>query len=347
MRRLLAATLVAMALLATPPLITGTDGPAARAQTAPAAGTIEGNVVSGTACVSSDAIDGLIVQLIALGEGAAPTSQSAALSNGRFRFSVPADPTVTYIAWLAFEGVQYFAPPLLLSPELPAIEAEIIVYGATSEPPPLSIVSTTVTVLALSRTESRLELERTDIVSNPSDRTYVGTGDGVTLRLPVPDGLIDAGGLPASRSSFTRDGGTLAGTVPLLPGEVAVSTRYVVGYDRAEDAYRLRITAPLPTRSIVIRVPERFVQELRPAGATRRGESVIVEGERMLVVELTADKSLRPGLSALADLRGLAGRRPEHPLTQARGAATGVALALLTIGLVVLLRQRLVAARSR
>ena len=38
---------------------------------------------------------------------------------------------------------------------------------------------------------------------------------------------------------FAIEGGTLTVTAPLRPGTASVVTRYVVGYDRAGDAYTL------------------------------------------------------------------------------------------------------------
>ena len=312
---------IALALLATLP---GHAAEAAQARD----GTISGAVVSGTA--GGGRLDGVRVQLIALRGDEAASAMETATDGGRFSFAVPADPETTYVVRAIADGVGYFSPPVLLSSALPTAEVEIVVYEATTEPPPLRIVSTEVTVRALDRAQSRLSLVREDVILNPADRTYVGNERGVTLRLPVPDGLVSAEGLSGD-GSFTVDGGTLTTTAPLRPGETLVVTRYVVGYDRDRDAYRLRITAPLPTGGIAIRVPERFVAKLLPVGDTTRGEALEVEGERVLVVELKAADGLRPGLSAVADLQGLSGRRLANPLTERRGAAIAGVLALIVL----------------
>ena len=55
-----------------------------------------------------------------------------------------------------------------------------------------------------------------------------------------------------------------------------------------------------------------------------------LEGERVLVVG--REGGLRPGQGAIAELRGLAGRRAPNPLTERGGAALGTALALLALG---------------
>ena len=321
---------IALTLLA--PLL----GHAAEAAQAPD-GTILGVIVSGTAGVGP--LDGVSVQLIVLRGEEAASAMETATDGGRFSFAVPADPETTYIVRAIADGVGYFAPPVLLSSALPSAEVEIVVYETTTEPPPLRIVSTVVTVRSLDRALSVLSLVREDVILNPADRTYVGNERGVTLRLPVPDGLVSAEGLSGD-GSFTVEGGTLVTTAPLRPGDTLLVTRYVVGYDRARDAYRLRITAPLPTGGIAIRVPERFVADLLPVGDTTRGDALEVEGERVLVVELTADDGLRPGLSAVADLQGLSGRRPANPLTERRGAVIAAVLALIVLAGSVALARR-------
>lgn len=287
-------------------------------------GTISGEVVLGTADASLP--DSIAVELIALAEDGALTTVLTLARGGRFTFRVAADPSVTYLLRADYGGVRYFAElPLLLSAELPAAEATITVYESTSESPGLRIESTTVTVVALDRAQNLIALEREDRVLNPSDRTYIGDAGGVTLRLPAPDATTDAGGV-GDESAFSFEGGRLAVSIPFPPGETVVVTRYLVGYDRLEDSYRLRATAPLDSGTIVLLVPESFVGDVRPLGESTRGEPRDFEEERMLVVERTGE--LRSGESAVAELRGLSGRNSPNPLTERSGAIAGAVLAL-------------------
>lgn len=300
-----------------------------------AEGTISGRVRSGTE--GAPLIDALVVELITLAQDGEITTQQATTRGGRFEFAAPADASLTQVLRAVYRGVQYFAPQAVtLSAELLSAEREIMVYETTSDPPRLRIDSTVLTVVALDRANAQLTLVREDMVVNPGDRTYTGDDRAITLRLPVPEAVIEADGRVVEASglpdpgSFTLDGGRLATSAPLKPGLTLVVTRYLVGYDPVEDAYRLRVTAPLPTNRIELRVPTRFVGDMRPLDeATRLGEREL-EGERVLVVG--REGGLRPGQGAIADLRGLAGRRAPNPLTERGGAALGSVLALLALG---------------
>ena len=300
-----------------------------------AGGAISGRVRSGTQ--GAPAIDAVVVELITLARDGEITTQQASTRGGRFEFAVPADVSLTHVLRAVYRGVHYFAAQAVtLSAELLSAEREITVYETTSEPPLLRIATTVLTVVALDRANAQLTLVREDMVVNPGDRTYAGDDRGITLRLPAPEAVIEAdgrvveaSGLP-DRGSFTLNGGRLATSTPLKPGLTLVVTRYLVGYDPLEDAYRLRVTAPLPTERIELRVPTRFVGDVRPLdGASPMGEREL-EGERVLVVG--REGGLRPGQGAIAELRGLAGRRAPNPLTERGGAALGTALALLALG---------------
>ena len=268
----------------------------------------------------------LTVQLIVLGEGGVQSAQEATTEGGRFAFDVEADADLSYVVRGLYDGVQYLTPPVLLSPELPTAEVELVVYATTTEPPALSVDRTTVTVLRLDRANAQIVFLREDEVRNPGDRVFVGDEDGVTLRIPLPDGTLvaEAGGEGDSRV----EGGTLAVGTVLRPGVTTVVSRYVVGYDRARDAYALRVTAPLPTDQMEVSVPTRFADEIRPLA----GSAVV--GERDASLHRTAPTSLRriPAMkstpvsawSALArDVDGLAVSVGVRPSLVAGGEARG------------------------
>lgn len=309
-----------------------------------AVATISGSVRSGTA--GTTMVEGVLVQLITITADGTVTTQETMTQDGRFEFAAPADASLTHLLRAMHRGVQYFAAgPVLLSADLASAEREITVYETTEDPPALRIESTVLTVLALDRVNSRLTLSREDVVSNPGDRTYTGDVVDITLRLPAPEAvieadgrLIDVEGLPVA-GNFILDGGRLAMSAPLKPGQTLVVTRYVVGYDRDRDGYRLRATAPLPTARIELRVPARFVDGLRPVGDSTRAGDGELEGERVLIVKLEGEA--RPGQSAVADLTGLAGRNAPNPLTERGGAALGAVLALLAVSGVLALARGL------
>ena len=281
-------------------------------------------VVSGTA--GADLTGAVEVELITLGEAASVGVERATAAGGRAEFSVPTDPMLTHVPRVKYRGVQYFGEPVLLSPELPAAEVSVRVYETASEPPPLSVRETAVTVIALDRAAAQLTLVREDLVENPSDRVYVGQGDGgATLRLPLPERTLDASGL-GEEGSYRLGAGTLDASVPLRPGVTSVVTTYTVGYDPGRDDYRLRVTAPLPTGRVEVLVPERFVEELAPLAGARLAPGAQLEGEPALVA--TGEGAAREGEGMLVELRGLAGSTASNPLTEGRGPAWAAALAL-------------------
>ena len=167
---------------------------------------------------------------------------------------------------------------------------------------------------------------------------------GGTLRIPTPEGTIEASG-EADQGEFILEGGRLAATMPLHPGVNVVVTQYLVGYDRDRDSYRVRATAPLPGERIEVRVPERFVRSARPdsngrrAGAPgtggARGRAFARGGTERRGASVRVGAPVAParaggGLSG--DLGGLSGETASTPRTGRGGALVGGLLALLVLG---------------
>ena len=288
-------------------------------------GRISGVVLVGDA---GPATEPVTVQLIVLGDSGVQSAQETTTEAGRFAFEVEPDIELSYVVRVVYDGVQYLAPPVLLSRELPTAEVEMVVYAKTTEPPPLAIERTTVTVLGLDRADARITFVRADEVRNPSDRIFVGGEDGVTLRIPLPDSVVvaESGGEGDSRV----EGGTLAVGTALRPGVTTVVSRYVVGYDRARDAYALRVTAPLPTEHMEVAVPTRFADDIRPLAGSIAAGTRDDGGERTTLVAHEGAAGAGESVSVLLD--GLAGRNAPNPLTGRGGAAIAVTLALAIIG---------------
>ncbi len=316
-------TLFARALVACAAAVCALSGGLASAQQPE--GRITGVVRVGD---SGPATEPVTVQLFVLGDAGVQSAQETTTEAGRFAFDVGPDIALSYVVRAVYDGVQYLAPPVLLSRELPTAEVEIVVYAKTTEPPPLTIERTTVTVLGLDRTDARITFVRADEVRNPSDRIFVGDAEGVTLRIPLPDGAVVA---ESGVEGDTRvEGGTLVVGTALRPGVTTVVSRYVVGYDRARDAYALRVTAPLPTDHMEVAVPTRFADDIRPLAGSIDAGTRDDGGEPTTLV--AREGAAGPGESVSVLLDGLAGRNAPNPLTGRGGAAVAVALALAIIG---------------
>ncbi len=303
-------------------------------------GSVSGTVVNGTQGTTS--VEGVEVQLLALTGSGQVTSEEATVVDGRFTFTPPASATVTYVLRATYQGVSYLVePPILLSPEVPTDEREITVYETTSEAASLRIDSTVLSLQGLDRAQAQLTLQREDQVLNDTDRVYVGGDDRVSLRLPAPEGVIEMLDSESLEGESTLDGGTATTTQPLKPGVNLIVTRYLVGYDRAADEYRLRVTAPLPTEHMEIWVPERFVGDIDLGADATRSDDQTLQGERWNVIARTGPAG--PGEGVTAAVVGLSSANEANPLTQRPGAAVAAILALgaLLAGVFLLSRLRL------
>lgn len=272
------------------------------------------------------------VQLIIIQDGEDPKSiETRARPDGSFYFDAIADPAITHVVRVVYDGVQYLSNPVLISPELPSAAVELEVFAISDDKSALVIEKTIVTVLAINRLTKELTLIREDLVRHDAPTVYIGSENNGTLLLPVPDGTSDAGGFNEDTSIYSFDGRSLAVTAALHPGVTSIVTRYTVRYRPDEDEYRLRITVPLRSNHIEIRVPKRFVNEVYPRSddATRAPDTTY-EGELLSVIKRTT--LAEPGQGLVVDLQGLSGiERAASPLTSRYGAAAGVAFALIVI----------------
>ena len=311
------------------------------AQATPARGVVSGTIRSGTA---GSSLPTLAVQLIVVSRQGAITSVHARTEAGRFRFEVSADPTVTYLLRTEYQGVPYIdQAPILLSTEASSVNRDLTVYEVTSSRPAQRITSTVVSVLGVDPDQARLHLQRRDTVVTSGDRVYLGGADGVTLRVPAPEGILGVAAEQGLDGKAAVDGQTVTSTQPLRPGETVVVTGLVVGYDSALDVYRVRVVAPLPTDRLEVMVPKRFTGTIEAGSGATRAADRDADGERWMVVERRG--AAREGESLLVTMRGLSGRNAQNPLVELPGAgvAAGIAIAVVVVGVAVAARLRRVA----
>ncbi|MGE0229153.1 MAG: hypothetical protein AB7I38_10600 [Dehalococcoidia bacterium] len=311
----------------------------ASGQTPVPTGRVSGTVVNGTAGMTS--LSGVRVQLLALAEDGRVSSSEENAEDGEFAFAPPADPTVTYVLRATYRGVSYLVdPPILLSPELPSEERAITVYETSDEAPALRIEATVVSVQGLDRDLGELSLQREDQVVNPSDRVYVGGDDGVTLRIPAPDGVTGLGATDDVDAEVRLEGLVTTTTQALRPGSNLVVTRYVVGYDQASDVYRLRVTSPVPAGEMELWVPARFVDAVEAGPEAVRGADRTLRDERWIVVQ--RNEPAEEGESLTASIIGLTRANDANPLIGFPGALFGASIAVgaVVAGIVLLRRVR-------
>ncbi len=320
---MLALAVALVALLASP-------GGNVLAQDGEPDGRITGRVIAGTEGASTD---GISVELIILEASEVAGSEETSVADGEFEFAVPARASRTYIPFIRHEGIQYFADPVILAPEEPEAMREITIYETTQQAPDLRILTSVVTVLALDRQRGQLALQREDLVETPGDRVFVGDESGITLRLPAPQGTIDAGG-GDTEGSVTFEGGVVSTTTPLRPDDLTtIVTRYIVEYDPADDRYALRVTAPVRAEHIEARVPRGFVHRLDPRDGAERGDDVELDGEMegQVLHTVVLEGGAEPGRGLVVELVGLSGRQETLVLTERSGAAIAAAGAFVLI----------------
>lgn len=303
-------------------------------------GVISGTVRNGTAGAAPAEVP---VQLITVPRSGAISALGTTTVGGRFRFEAPADATATYLLRAEYAGVPYVDEvPVLIAREAPTVERELVVWEVTTERPALRSEATSVSLQAVDRASARMQLRREDRVVNPSDRVYLGGtaggGERVTLRFPAPEGLVAVREEQAYDGSAATDGQTVTSTRPLRPGVTNIVTDMVVGYDPAVAQTVLRVTAPLPTDRLEVRVPARAVDSVRALTDAVRVPDLEQDGERWLVVRRRT--APREGESVVVALLGLSGRQPANALTSVQGAAVALTVALLVVGGALVLAAR-------
>ena len=302
-----------------------------------ATGTIRGAITSGTQGVTIP--DSIAVRMIVLDDSRVSGAIPATVSGGRYSASLPMPPSRVYIPHVTYEGVDYFGELVTLTESAREVTRDFRVYGTTRTAPDLAIVSSTVTVVAIDRTQGKLGLLREDMIANPSDRVFIGDESGITLRIPAPTGTTEATG-DESDGEFKLERGVLTATTPIRPGRLTpVLTRYVVAFDREVDQYALRVTASLPAERLTVRVPVGAVASLTPETGAHRVEDERTTpepgqpGEGQVLQIVQSNGSVQPGGGIVVHLVGLSQDVVQtNPLTEPRGAAIAGVLALLIVG---------------
>lgn len=321
-RRLSLAVLAAALVLALALL----DASPVAAQPAPE-GVVRGQVTMASA---GAALDGAVeVELIALEGSQIAGSVKAPVSGGVYEARVPATAARTYIPRLRYQRVDYFGDPVQFTDGAREVTRNFTVYAATEDANSLRLLQTIVTVVALDRERGELGILREDVVQVTGDRVYTGGASGITLRLPAPEGTVDAS---EENDAGTLANGVLAVKTPVRPGEPSsIITSYLVKYDPAVDRYRLRVTVPVPSASVVARVPREFVRAVRPVAPSEQADDQVVQDEaRTVLYVVRTPGRTEAGQSLVVDIDGVAGTLYQHPLTEQPGASIA-ALAVLGV----------------
>ncbi|MBM4410011.1 MAG: hypothetical protein FJ037_01555 [Chloroflexi bacterium] len=285
------------------------------------------------------------VELIILEGAQATGSVKVPVANGAYEARVPAVEARTYVPRLNYQRVDYFGDPVRFNGSGRSATRDFTVYATTDRADVLQLIQTIVTVVGIDPQQGEIGILREDVVAVAGDRVYTGGPSGVTLRIPAPEGAVEASD---EDGSGTLANGVLSVTTPVRPGEASsIITSYLVKYDAAVDRYRLRVTVPVPAQSVVARVPREFVRAVRPVAPAEQADNQVLQDDaRTVLFVVRTPTKIEAGQSLLVDIDGVAGTLRHHPLTEQPGAsiAAAVVMVVVTGAAFIVWRRREVAA---
>jgi mono/diheme cytochrome c family protein len=230
------------------------EAPSATSPFSGGEGVVSGQVVNGTSGAAPPA--GLVVSLRAfdLDANFVDSITTTVGADGSFRFEgIDTTQAVQLEPLTVYKDIPYFGnldTAITLSPEQPEANVNISVYETTEDSSAIRIERLH---LVFDFASGQLQVAELYILSNDSDRTFVGTVEDGTLRLAVPTNALSfqPGGDP-SRYLTLADG--IADTTPIPPGQSTAESVlvYVLAYDG-----ELELVRPLPydTSRVNIFVP--------------------------------------------------------------------------------------------
>lgn len=335
------AALLALATLLTTLALTAAT-PAA-AQQPVGEGIVRGQVTIASAGAT---LEGRVeVELIILEGSQATGSVKVPVTNGAYEARVPAVEARTYVPRLNYQRVDYFGDPVRFTGSERSATRDFTVYATTDRADVLQLIQTIVTVVGIDPQQGEIGILREDVVAVTGDRVYTGGPSGITLRIPAPEGTVEASD---EDGSGTLANGVLSVATPVRPGEASsIITSYLVKYDPAVDRYRLRVTVPVPAQSVVARVPREFVRAVRPVAPAEQADNQVLQDDaRTVLFVVRTPTKIEAGQSLLVDIDGVAGTLRHHPLTEQPGAsiAAVVVMVVVTGAAFIVWRRREVAA---
>jgi mono/diheme cytochrome c family protein len=243
-------------------------------------GVVGGQVVNGTSGATPPA--GLVVTLRAFDVNAefVDSITTTVAADGTFRFDgIDATAAVQLEPLTVYKDIPYFGnldAAITLSPEQPEANVDLFVYETTEDGSAIRIARLH---LVFDLAPGQLQVAELYILSNDSDRTFVGTLEEGTLRLTVPANALSfqPGGDP-NRYLTLADG--IADTAPIPPGQSTAES--VLVYDLAYDG-ELELVRPLPydTSNVNIFVPADAGIEVSgeriQAGASFQAQSTVLQ----------------------------------------------------------------------
>lgn len=271
-------------------------------------GTIKGSLVNLTA--GGGSVAGLDVNLLVYqGQNQSGKQTTKAGQDGKFSFEgLETNEDFTYLIHVQYQGVDYAGEPMTFPADTTELTAEVEVFDATSAE---NTVKSAAKHYLLEPDPTGVTVSEIVIISNPTDKTYVGSkeihpGIKETLRFTLPEGAEDVeygGGMMGSRV-FPVDGG-LVDSWPVYPGDSQHIFRYRIPAKGDAVSFATKIT--LPTEKVNALLPDIGVG-ISVSNLPNKSNPTI-QGEKFVLFsgdQLAADTELQFRLDRLPKAQGAA-----------------------------------------
>ncbi|MDO8577686.1 MAG: hypothetical protein Q7R50_00700 [Dehalococcoidales bacterium] len=299
-------------------------------------GVIQGRLVNGTENGSSVANQNITLKTY-LSDASVGLTTTKTDAECNFVFAdLVTDPHYNYEATVTFQEASYSGERLTFSEVETTKSAEIAVYDSTASDDAIAVVMEHVYIYV---GQDSLKIKEIYLISNESDRTYIGSKEvptrvwKETLRFSLPKGAtaLQYGGELTEASVVPGEEGFIY-TMPVLPTaageEKLITISYNVSYNGGEYTYSQRVNYPMDGFFI-------FVQ----------GDSSVVASDQLLpggLVEFEGTQfnylyggALVPGDTLVAHSSNLSGRAKQSIVLWVL-----LGLAALVVGFIYLLRKK-------
>lgn len=268
-----------------------------------------------------------------------PVAETIADGNGQFRFpDLPIGEDYLYLPGANRDDVHYPGPRVQLTSARPEVTVKLQVHDSVTEPSPLVLERYDI---AIQPGPGVLKVTESMLVSNPTQRTYVGQAEGdeaepTTLRLAIP---ADFDRTTFRQEFFGRrfsvEDDRLVTSVPWTPGERELQFTYTLRNEKTNHLWQ----RPLDLPCNLVRV---HVDHDRPEEITCNLVAVSEANAKQLTFE-----SQQKGLPAGYVIRVQLGDLPQPWMASARWVALSILVGLVAVASgIAVLKQRKIRAST-
>jgi hypothetical protein len=287
-------------------------------------GTIEGKIVNKTAGGTGSLADLEVTLTTFFGQTERNKATAKTDEEGNFKFTgLDTGSNYSYEAITKFQEVDYTAPRVSFSGGGETKQVELTVYESTTDE---GVVRASAKHYVLYPGNGQLEVTEIVILSNTSDRSYIGSrevgpGQRATSRYEPPAGATaityDNQGLMSC--CVVKDGAGFVDTMPIRPGGDQKAFTYQLPYGGSDLSFSTTLQQPVDR-----------VQLLVPSGGIRATVTGLAshgtQNIQGTIYQVFSGESLPTNTTLRVDLEGL----PSAPFGDSPLVVGGIALATLS-----------------